>query len=189
MRLTVARVVQRYAWLLVIAVALTVACSGVGPSTGTALAQAGETVELSGLVASSGPVSVDNLQQQFSAETTEVSYDSPQGHETHTFTGVRLFDVLDAAGLPVDPSSDDSPFVHMYVVLSARDGYQVVLSMGELAPDLGGAPILLAWERDGAPLPAAEGPLQLVVPGDKRVDRYIWSIETIDVRSVEEAAA
>ena len=147
MRLTVARVVQRSAWLLVITVALTVTGSGVSPSAGTALAQAAETVELTGLVDSTGPVSIDNLQQLFSPETVEVSYESPQGQETHTFTGVRLFDVLDAAGLPVDPSSDDSPFVHMYVVLSARDGYQVVLSMGELAPNIGHTTKQLAWER------------------------------------------
>jgi hypothetical protein len=59
-----------------------------------------------------------------------------------------------------------------------------VLSVGEIQPDLGDAPILLAWEEDGAPLPAEQAPAQLVVPGDGDDSRYIWAITEIDVRSV-----
>jgi molybdopterin-binding protein len=192
---------QRCGRLALVALALTVALSGGYASTHSALAQATpdasaastpqalETFEITGRVQHPGPVSITDL-QQYSPETVEVSYESTQGHESHTFTGVRLFDVLNAAGLSADPAASDISFVHMYVVLSARDGYQVVLSLGELAPELGNAPILLAWEKDGVALSPHERPLQLVVPEDSSYDRYIFAIETIDVRSsVTEPAA
>jgi DMSO/TMAO reductase YedYZ molybdopterin-dependent catalytic subunit len=144
------------------------------------------TFELTGLVQNPGSVSIDDL-RHYAPESVEVSYESTQGegHETHTFTGVRLFEVLSAAGLAGGPDDADLAYARMYVVLSARDGYQVVLSMGEIAYGLGDAPILLAWEKDGGLLPAAESPLQLVVPEDSNDDRYIYAIETIDVRSVD----
>ena len=50
--------------------------------------------------------------------------------------------------------------------MSAKDGYHVVLSGDELDPNFGNAPMLLAWEQDGAPLSAEDGPLRLAVPGD-----------------------
>jgi hypothetical protein len=147
---------QRLGRLVLIAATLAMAIGGGAVSTNSALAQAtpaasaagtplaDATVAITGLVQNPGPVRIADL-QQYPVETVEASYETDNGPETHTFTGVRLFDALNGAGLTVGPDDSDTSFVHMYVVLSARDGYQVVVSLGELAPDLGDAPIMLAW--------------------------------------------
>ena len=50
-------------------------------------------------------------------------------------------------------------------------------STGEIAPDFGGKPAIIAYERDGKSL----GSFQLVMPGDKRGGRNIHDIATIDI--------
>ena len=70
-------------------------------------------------------------------------------------------------------------------MLTAADGYIVVLSMGEIDPEFGGHPYLLAWDEDGQPLPGERGPAMLVLPSDRSEGRYIWSLVSIDVRRVE----
>ena len=64
------------------------------------------------------------------------------------------------------------------------DGYIVVISLGEIDPEFGDHPYLLAWEEDGQPLPGERGPLMLVPQGDRSEGRYIWSIVSIDIRTV-----
>jgi DMSO/TMAO reductase YedYZ molybdopterin-dependent catalytic subunit len=102
----------------------------------------------------------------------------------HTFTGVPLSHVLKSFGLPEDDAEHES-LLRLYIVLTARDGYQVVVTYSEIDPYLGNEPMLLAWEQDGQPIQADHGPVQLVVPGDLFVSRYIWDISTIEVRSVD----
>jgi DMSO/TMAO reductase YedYZ molybdopterin-dependent catalytic subunit len=173
--------------------ALAVAASGSLTPSGSALAQAtptagaasaptaGQSFDLGGLVQHPGSVAVNAL-RQYPVETVEVTYAVEGQPETHTFTGVRLFDVVQGAGVTV-ASADPSAWLELYLVITANDGYQIVLAMGEIHPDFGAAPILLAWEEDGAPLVPRKGPVQLVVPGDRTDGRDIFGIVTIDVRS------
>jgi len=44
--------------------------------------------------------------------------------------------------------------------------------------------IILADHRDGKPLDAHEGPLRIVVPGDKRGARWIRGVTSLEVISV-----
>jgi DMSO/TMAO reductase YedYZ molybdopterin-dependent catalytic subunit len=145
-----------------------------------------ETIIFDGLVAHRGPVSVSQL-QQLPQETVAVTFESGNGTEKHSFTGVRLYDALDKIGLVVDPNVKN-PLLRMYLVITANDGYQVVISGGEIDPNFGHAPMLLAWEQDGAPLAGEDGPLRLVVPGDLHGGRYVHGIVSIDVRSIDESS-
>lgn len=145
------------------------------------------SVEFTGLVAHPGPVSVAEL-QALGSRTVDVTYESGGTAEDHQFTGVRLYDVLEHVGLAFDPDARN-PLLTAYIVITANDGYQVVLSGGEIDPNFGNAPMLLAWEQDGAPLAGENGPLRLVVPGDLRGGRYVHGIVSIDVRMIEEAAS
>ena len=79
--------------------------------------------------------------------------------------------------------------LQLYLIMTANDGYQVVISGGEIDPNFGNAPMLLAWEQDGTALSAENGPLRLVVPGDLRGGRYVYGIVSIDVRTIDEAAS
>lgn len=157
------------------------------PAASPIAANSQSTVEFTGLVTNPGPVSVADL-QALGSESVDATYESGGTPEDHQFTGVRLYDALEHVGLAFDPEARN-PLLTTYIVITANDGYQVVLSGGEIDPNFGDAPMLLAWEQDGAPLTAENGPLSLVVPGDLRGGRYIHGIVSIDVRSIEEAAS
>jgi DMSO/TMAO reductase YedYZ molybdopterin-dependent catalytic subunit len=94
-----------------------------------------------------------------------------------------LSHVLKSFGLPEEDAEHES-LLRLYVVLTARDAYQVVVTYSEIDPYLGNEPMLLAWEKDGQPIEADHGPIQLVVPGDLFGSRYIWAINSIEVRSI-----
>jgi hypothetical protein len=61
----------------------------------------------------------------------------------------------------------------IYVVASAADGYSVVYALTELDPEFTDRVILIADRRDGQALPDKEGPLRVVVPGEKRQARWL----------------
>lgn len=88
--------------------------------------------------------------------------------------------MIEAARLDV-PEDARNPLLTHYVVITATDGYRVVLSGGELDPNFGNAPILLAWEQDGAALDAGNAPARLVVPGDGRGGRYVSGVISVEV--------
>jgi DMSO/TMAO reductase YedYZ molybdopterin-dependent catalytic subunit len=142
-----------------------------------------ETFDVKGLVETPGQLSVADL-QTLPVETIEATYEVEGTAQTHTYTGVRLWDVLARAKPIIDPDRNGDP-LRKYVVLSANDGYEVVITLGEIDSEFGGQPYLLAWEEDGAPLTGDKGPVELVTPGDKTSGRSIWGIDTIDVRDVD----
>lgn len=98
------------------------------------------------------------------------------------FRGVSLWRLLQDAGLATD-STIKSDALRKVVIATARDGYRVVFSVGELDPSVGGAPVLIAWERDGRPLPEDRGPYQLIVPTDRRPARSMYQLERLEVAS------
>ncbi len=142
-----------------------------------------ETFDLFGLVESPGQLSVADL-QTLPVETIEATFEVEGTPETHTYTGVRLWDVLARAKSIIDPDRDGDS-LRKYAVLTANDGYEVIITLGEIDPEFGGQPYLLAWEEDGAPLTGDKGPVKLVTPGDKTSGRVIWGIDTIEVRDVD----
>lgn len=146
-----------------------------------------EVVEITGLVEQPGDLTVADL-QQLPTETVEVTYETGSGPEQHTFTGTPLFGAIEQLGFQVPPDARN-PLLRFYLVVIAKDGYQLVVSGGELDPNFGNAPMLLAWEQDGQPLMGEDGPVRLVVPDDRRGGRYVHGVVRIDVRAVEEIPA
>jgi DMSO/TMAO reductase YedYZ molybdopterin-dependent catalytic subunit len=69
--------------------------------------------------------------------------------------------------------------VATYVVVDAADGYRAVFALAELDPAQTDRVILLADRKDGQPLPAAEGPLRVVVPGEKRPARWVRQVKAV----------
>jgi len=86
-----------------------------------------------------------------------------------TFTGPSLLSVLRLAGARVDTIR--GPALGQYVLAVARDGYRVAFSLGELAPALGNARVMVVTREDGKPLADRDGPWRLWVPGDQRPSR------------------
>ena len=68
------------------------------------------------------------------------------------------------------------------MVVTGADGYQVALGWGELDPDFGAAPIMLAYLSDGQPMGDKVGMARLVVPDDKRGGRYVSTVKSIEIK-------
>jgi len=137
------------------------------------------SITLSGAILAPATLTVADL-QQYPVEELEVTYTSGGESEDHTFTGTSLLGVIEDIGLDV-PEDAKNPWLATYVVVTANDGYQVVVSGGELDPAFGNQPVYLAWEQDGEALTGDDGPVRLVVPGDTKGGRYVHGIVSIEV--------
>jgi hypothetical protein len=95
---------------------------------------------------------------------------------------VLLRDVLTAAK-PIEKERHE--LRQSIVVTTATDGYKAVFSWAELFLSAAGDGALVIFERDGAPLPATEGPFALVSlrdtqPGPRHV-KWLARIELLRV--------
>jgi len=91
-----------------------------------------------------------------------------------------LVEILAKAGVPFGKDLRGKAMV-FYVVAEAADGYRAVFALPELDPTYSDRVILLADHRDGRPLSAKEGPLQIVVPGEKKHARWVRQVITLRV--------
>ena len=106
-------------------------------------------------------------------------------NQEHTFEGVALAEILKRAGLPSGEELRGT-LLTRYVMMTAHDGYRVLFSLPELDPAFGDGRALVADRMDGAPLAAQQGPLRLIVPGEKRETRWTRMLEKIEVLSAPE---
>jgi DMSO/TMAO reductase YedYZ molybdopterin-dependent catalytic subunit len=95
------------------------------------------------------------------------------------YEGVAVQEILKKAGLPMGAIRGKN--LAAYILASAKDGYQVVFSLGELDPAFGNEKVLIVDKRDGKPLFAYQGPLRLVVAGDKAGARDVRMLEKIEI--------
>lgn len=96
--------------------------------------------------------------------------------------GVRLRDILDKAKIV---TKDHNTVKKLAIVAIAGDGYKAVFSWNELFNAELGDAVLVVFERDGAPLAAAEGPLALVSGKDVRGGpRHVKWLQSVDVRQI-----
>ena len=70
------------------------------------------------------------------------------------------------------------------VVAIGRDGYTVVFSVGELALHRLDARVFLTGETTGGALPANQGPIRLIVPGQRA--RSAFALARIEIRFLAE---
>ncbi len=91
------------------------------------------------------------------------------------FEGIPLHALLAQAGVKFG-NELRGPALASYLVVEAADGYRVVFALPELDPACTDRVILLADRRDGKPLNDKEGPLRLVVSGEKRHIRWVRQV-------------
>jgi Oxidoreductase molybdopterin binding domain len=108
-----------------------------------------------------------------------VSLPAPDGTKT-VYEGVTLLEVLRKAGAPLGKQLRGKALT-TYVLAKAHDGYQVVLTLGEVDSELGNESVLVADQRDGKPLPDKQGPFRLVCPNDHEGARSVRMLETLEV--------
>jgi len=95
------------------------------------------------------------------------------------YTGALLWDLLQAAGIKIDPTVKND-ILRKIIVITGSDGYESAFGAGEIDPDFGGNQIIIAYAENGQPL-GSEGFAKLIAPGDKLGGRYVSNIVTIKV--------
>lgn len=99
------------------------------------------------------------------------------------YAGVPLRDLLRRAGAPVGDNQMRGPNLALYLVVGARDGYRVVFSLAECDADLAEHDVLVADRHDGKPLTETEGPLRVIVPGEKKQARWVRQLVSLRVEA------
>ena len=100
------------------------------------------------------------------------------------FKGVPLRLVLEKGGVTFGDSLRGKRLSSCLLV-EAADGYRVVIALPELDPGFTDRVILLADQADGHPLDSKEGPFRIVVPGEKRMARWVRQVTALRVVQVE----
>lgn len=113
--------------------------------------------------------------KKLAVQHADVTYQTDRGPVTANFTGVLLWSLIEAAG-GLDDGEKNAAVRHA-IRVTAKDGYVMVTSTGEIEPELGGKPALVAFERDGKPLED----FRLVMPGDRHGARNVRDVVTITV--------
>lgn len=154
-----------------------------GPTPAPAPAQAATSARLPagqilllGRIARPLRLSVADLATKYPQHTQTVTFSSGSGQQTRTYTGPLLYDVLQAAkpSLRAEVKNDALRYA---VVVHASDGYESVVSWGEIDPGFAHTQALLAVTEDGRSL-AAEGP-RLTAPNDTKGGRYVSGITSV----------
>jgi hypothetical protein len=104
--------------------------------------------------------------------------------KTITFEGVPLRLVLEKAGVTFGDSLRGKR-LSSYLLVEAADGYRVVIALPELDPGFTDRVILLADNADGHPLDSKEGPFRIVIPGEKRMARWVRQVIALKVVQVQ----
>lgn len=118
-------------------------------------------------------ISTRELDTRTSA-SRDVEYVTRRLREVHHVRGVPLHAVLSE----LEPNWDrrhKMGRLNVVVVAMSEDGFQVVLSLGEIDPELGANEALLTTRYNGESLQRPT----LVVPGDGRASRYVRRLRRI----------
>ena len=141
-------------------------------------APAARGVQVSGAILTPRTFTPDDLRQE-PATVEPVYFSTGKGPVQATFTGVLLWSLLQEAAIKPDPDVKND-IARRTILVTGSDGYATALSVGEIDPEFGGGLALLAYARDGQPLP--DGGVRLVVPGDKNGGRSVQDVVSVEVR-------
>lgn len=132
-------------------------------------------------VATPGTYTLANL-QSFAPTTLTATYLSGATQTIDTFTGVSLWTLLTGAGLITDPTIKND-VLRKYVVAVGSDGYEAIISLGEIDPAFGDQPDLVAYADTAGQLGIGgpDGFARLVVPGDIAGGRYVSNLVALAV--------
>lgn len=112
---------------------------------------------------------------------TSITVYNEHAKATQTYSGVPLIDLLAKLGVPDKPRGKQ---FRIYVVAVGSDGYEVVYSLGEVSPDVHDGTVLVADSQDGKPI-ADDGPLKIVLTGEKRPARWVRNLAAVKVLTAE----
>lgn len=146
-----------------------------------------ETLEIRGLVEKPQTLTVESFKKYPVQEGRDFKVVSASGQVRYTlesYRGVRLTDLLDAAVVQLPNQREKGRY---FVVATATDGYTAIFSHNDLFNNPTGEGVLVLFQENGKPIPAAQGAFVLISLTDKISGaRHVKWLKTIDVRKVEE---
>ena len=98
------------------------------------------------------------------------------------YHGMPLLEVLEKGGIETRTMAGQRKTASAIVVVVARDGYTAVFSVGELIMNRSDPRVFLVSETAAGPLPENEGPVRLIVRGDRV--RSAYALKSVDLRYV-----
>lgn len=104
-----------------------------------------------------------------------------RGQEAASYEGIPLVELLKLAGAPLGDVLGHGDAPSWYVVVEAKDGYRAVFALAELDPAFTERGVLLADRKGGKALGDTEGPLRIVVPGEKRHARWVRQVTALRI--------
>ena len=102
------------------------------------------------------------------------------------YHGMPLLEVLEKNGLDVRTMAGERKSAALVVLATARDGYAVAFSVGELRASRANPKVFLVSETSTGPLPENEGPVRLIVYGDAA--RSAYGLARIEMKALAESA-
>ena len=102
------------------------------------------------------------------------------------YHGMPLLAVLEQSGLDLKTMAGQRKTAAEVVLATARDGYTVAFSVGELQMNRANPKVFLVAESGSGPLPENEGPVRLIVYGD--VVRSAYGLARIELKVLADNA-
>lgn len=97
------------------------------------------------------------------------------------YEGVSMRDILTRSGLPEAGELRDEDAAKAVVVTSA-DGFHAVFALAEFDPSFTNRASMIAYLKNGVPLDETEGPMQLILVGERRPARWVRHVVSIEIR-------
>jgi hypothetical protein len=119
------------------------------------------------------------------AEARDVRLEDADGGVT-IYHGAPLLAVLEKNGLDLRTMAGERKTAAEVVLATARDGYTVAFSVGELRMNRANPRVFLVAESAAGPLPDNEGPVRLIVYGD--VVRSAYGLARIELKVLADNA-
>jgi DMSO/TMAO reductase YedYZ molybdopterin-dependent catalytic subunit len=112
-------------------------------------------------------------------QTQDVSFQAEGAQKSLRGRGVLLLDLLQRAKPKFDPKKKRDSLRHA-VLVHAVDGYEAVVSWGEIDPEFAGNPVIVTVDENDKRLDRPG----MIVPGDKHGGRHVDAIDRISLVAV-----
>lgn len=132
---------------------------------------------IEGAVAKPITLTLDDLRNVYTAYQVETSYANDVRVAKSAYTGVRLWDLIQGAGVQTDSENPKT----IQIIARSADGFECSIKWQEFDPEGDNKLILVAYLQNDQPIQSPRGPLRLVVPGDTQGQRYIGNLATLIV--------
>jgi hypothetical protein len=102
---------------------------------------------------------------------------------SETYSGVPVSALLVKLGLPFEKTNEHT-LLRTFIIAQGTDGYTVILSAYETLSAIRDGNVIVADKLNGKPLDQ-EGAFKLVIPGDKRPQRWVQNLKSLAFKTVE----